>query len=89
MDLFVCWQVLFVALTLWSVLLALRRDGWALKTNYLRLSAVRVLFVLDEADNMVDERALVIDTLDIRKKLPADCQTLLFSATYSEKVSEL
>lgn len=54
--------------------------------GYLRLSCVRI-FVLDEADSMVDQRALGADTLEIKRKLSEDqCQILFFSATYSEKI---
>lgn len=53
--------------------------------GYLRLNYVKI-FVLDEADNMVDERALGADTLEVKKKLNPDCQILFFSATYSENI---
>jgi len=44
------------------------------------------VFVLDEADKMVDEKSLGADTLKIKKMLHPDAQVLLFSATYSKEV---
>lgn len=53
---------------------------------YLRLSTVRI-FVLDEADTMVDQAQLGADTLEIKRQLnESHCQTLFFSATYGDKI---
>lgn len=43
---------------------------------------VRV-FVLDEADKMVEEKSMGSQTLAIKKLLRPDTQVLFFSATYS------
>ncbi|RYG66221.1 DEAD/DEAH box helicase, partial [archaeon] len=57
---------------------------WVSK-GYLRLDTVRI-FVLDEADKMVEEKSLGAETLFIRNKLPPSTQLLLFSATYTPDV---
>jgi ATP-dependent RNA helicase DDX19/DBP5 len=45
------------------------------------------LFVLDEADSMLEAKTTVMKdhAVVIKKKLPKDCRTLLFSATYKEQ----
>lgn len=53
-----------------------------LPMNYMRV------FVLDEADKMVDKTAGA-ETIAIRKNLPPQTQLLLFSATYTEDVIKL
>ena len=45
-------------------------------------------FVLDEADRMLD-RGFSEDIKMIASKLPATCQTIMFSATMPEKIEEL
>lgn len=45
-------------------------------------------FVLDEADRMLD-MGFSEDIKMIASKLPADCQTIMFSATMPEKIEEL
>jgi ATP-dependent RNA helicase DDX19/DBP5 len=44
------------------------------------------IFVLDEADVMVDKQGQGADMLKIRKTLPKAVQVLLFSATYADRV---
>ena len=44
------------------------------------------VFVLDEADVMIDTPNLKDMSINIHKKLPKTCQVLLFSATYDEPV---
>ncbi|KAJ2307586.1 RNA helicase required for poly(A+) mRNA export [Coemansia sp. RSA 2706] len=44
------------------------------------------LFVLDEADNMLDQQGLGDQTLRIKTKVPKDCQIVLFSATFPDNV---
>ena len=51
------------------------------------LSALQVL-VLDEADRMLD-MGFIVDIKRIMAKLPAQRQTLLFSATYSNDIKQL
>ena len=45
-------------------------------------------FILDEADRMLD-MGFSEDIMTIAKKLPATCQTIMFSATMPEKIEEL
>lgn len=45
-------------------------------------------FILDEADRMLD-MGFSDDILKIAKLLPADCQTIMFSATMPPKIEEL
>ncbi|KAJ1954991.1 DEAD-domain-containing protein [Linderina pennispora] len=44
------------------------------------------LFVLDEADNMLDQQGLGDQSLRVKNSIPKDCQVVLFSATFPEKV---
>jgi ATP-dependent RNA helicase RhlE len=57
------------------------------KSNALRLSSVETL-VLDEADRMLD-MGFIHDIRTIVAKLPAQRQTLLFSATMPQAIAEL
>lgn len=45
-------------------------------------------FILDEADRMLD-MGFSDDIMKIAKELPADCQTIMFSATMPPKIEEL
>jgi ATP-dependent RNA helicase DDX19/DBP5 len=56
-----------------------------LKRRYINPKTIKV-FVLDEADNMVDEDGHRANSALIKKALPKTCQCLLFSATYPEEV---
>jgi superfamily II DNA/RNA helicase len=47
--------------------------------------AIRV-FVLDEADNMVDEGGHRANSLLIKKQMHPKCQSLFFSATFPPEV---
>ena len=58
-----------------------------MQSNALRLSGVEV-FVLDEADRMLD-MGFIRDIRKIAAKLPAERQTLLFSATMPADIAEL
>jgi ATP-dependent RNA helicase DDX19/DBP5 len=49
------------------------------------LSQVR-LFVLDEADVMLDKQGMGLQSLRVRNACPEDAQLVLFSATFSESV---
>ena len=44
------------------------------------------VFVLDEADNMVEEDGHRANSILIKKNMPKKCQCLLFSATFPEQV---
>ena len=44
------------------------------------------MFVLDEADVMIDQQGQQDQTVRIQRFLPKDCQMVLFSATYNEEV---
>ena len=46
------------------------------------------MFVLDDADVMIDTPGQQDQTIRIRKLLRQDCQMVLLSATYSEEVME-
>ncbi|KAI9830876.1 MAG: RNA helicase required for poly(A+) mRNA export [Phylliscum demangeonii] len=48
-------------------------------------SQIRV-FVLDEADNMIDQQGLGEQCLRVKQLMPATAQVLLFSATYPDQV---
>ena len=56
-----------------------------ISTGYLKMQTIRI-FVLDEADKMVEERSLGADTLQIKNKLPKQTQILFFSATYEKEI---
>lgn len=49
------------------------------------VSKIKV-YVLDEADVMIDTQGHKGQTMRIRKALPNDCQILLFSATYDDEI---
>jgi len=53
----------------------------------LDISELKVL-VLDEADLMLDNESLMNQSLRIKRATPANCQILLFSATFQEKVAQ-
>ena len=55
--------------------------------GHLDLSQVQIL-VLDEADRMLD-MGFIHDVKKVLKLLPADKQSLLFSATFSDEIKEL
>ncbi|CAH1764921.1 322_t:CDS:2 [Entrophospora sp. SA101] len=44
------------------------------------------IFVLDEADNMLDQQGLGDQSIRIKNLMPKSCQIVLFSATYSNPV---
>ncbi|CAG8766251.1 12962_t:CDS:2, partial [Racocetra persica] len=44
------------------------------------------IFVLDEADNMLDQQGLGDQSIRIKNMMPSSCQIVLFSATYSSEV---
>ena len=56
-----------------------------LKRKIMNPKHVKV-FVLDEADNMVDEGGFRANSQLIKKALPKTCQCLLFSATFTPEV---
>jgi len=56
-----------------------------LKRRYINSKTIKV-FVLDEADNMVEEKGFRANSLLIKKALTKKCQCLLFSATFTEEV---
>lgn len=56
-----------------------------LKRKYIDTKTVKV-FVLDEADNMVEENGHRANSLLIKKQMPKQCQCLLFSATFTPEV---
>lgn len=56
-----------------------------IKTRALDPSAVKV-FVLDEADNMLDQQGLGEQSIRVKNTMPRSCQLVLFSATFPENV---
>ena len=63
------------------------RIGKHIRTGKLNLDALRVL-VLDEADRMLD-MGFIDEVEEIVEQCPKKRQTLLFSATFPEKIEEL
>lgn len=55
------------------------------RRRLVNLSQVRV-FVLDEADVMLDKQGMGLQSMRLRKLCPETCQVLLFSATFNEAV---
>ncbi|XP_029817950.1 ATP-dependent RNA helicase DDX25 [Manacus vitellinus] len=58
---------------------------WCFKHRILDLTKIS-LFVLDEADIMIDTQGLSCQSIRIHRALPKNCQVLLFSATFKEPV---
>lgn len=58
---------------------------WALKYNFFDINKISV-FVLDEADVMIDTQGLRGQSIKLKRYLPRDCQMMFFSATYSEEI---
>lgn len=56
-----------------------------LKYKNVDLSKIRV-YVLDEADVMIDTQGHKAQSMRIRRALSPDCQILLFSATYDDEI---
>ncbi|KAK5798900.1 DEAD-domain-containing protein [Linnemannia elongata] len=46
------------------------------------------LYVLDEADNMLDMQGLGDQSRNLKRLLPRDCQIVLFSATWADRVRQ-
>ncbi|KAJ3414834.1 U3 snoRNP protein [Chytridiales sp. JEL 0842] len=44
------------------------------------------IFVLDEADNMIDQQGLGDQSIRIRNMMPKTCQVVLFSATFTDQL---
>lgn len=57
------------------------------KKRQLDLSKVKV-YVLDEADNMLDAQGMGDQSVRVKRLLPKTCQLVLFSATFPTKVRE-
>ncbi|ESN90161.1 hypothetical protein HELRODRAFT_104410 [Helobdella robusta] len=58
---------------------------WCWKFHAVDMSKI-VVFVLDEADVMIDKQGHQDQSVRIRNQLRPNCQMLLFSATYDEEV---
>ncbi|KAM9369935.1 ATP-dependent RNA helicase DDX25 [Phaethornis superciliosus] len=58
---------------------------WCFKWKFLDIKKIR-LFVLDEADIMIDTQGLACQSIRVQRALPPGCQMLLFSATFKETV---
>lgn len=58
---------------------------WVLKKKVVDPKKIK-MFVLDEADVMIDQQGQQDQTIRIQRLLPKECQMVLFSATYNEEV---
>ncbi|XP_021238782.1 ATP-dependent RNA helicase DDX25-like isoform X3 [Numida meleagris] len=58
---------------------------WCFKRRLLNMRRI-CMFVLDEADIMIDTQGFSSQSIRIQRALPKDCQMLLFSATFKETV---
>ncbi|XP_077162454.1 ATP-dependent RNA helicase DDX25 isoform X2 [Paroedura picta] len=58
---------------------------WCFKLKLLDVKKIRV-FVLDEADVMINKQNFLDQSVRIQRVLPSDCQMLLFSATFDDPV---
>ncbi|QLG70645.1 hypothetical protein HG535_0A05860 [Zygotorulaspora mrakii] len=58
-----------------------------MRRKLIQLNQVKI-FVLDEADNMLDKQGLGDQCIRVKKFLPKQTQLVLFSATFDEKVRE-
>uniref|UniRef100_A0A6G1S530 RNA helicase n=1 Tax=Aceria tosichella TaxID=561515 RepID=A0A6G1S530_9ACAR len=56
-----------------------------LKYKNANMSKIKV-YVLDEADVMIDTQGHKAQSMRMRRALPPDCQILLFSATYDDEI---
>ncbi|ELR19667.1 ATPdependent RNA helicase DBP5, putative [Acanthamoeba castellanii str. Neff] len=56
------------------------------KARVINMREIKI-FVLDEADAMLDQQGLKDQTMRVHAMLPRQCQVLLFSATYDEEVT--
>lgn len=60
---------------------------WCIKEKVVDMKKINV-FVLDEADVMIDTQGFKDMSIKLYKQLRPDCQVLLFSATYDEEVMD-
>lgn len=60
---------------------------WSLKYKFFDIKNVDV-FVLDEADVMIDTQGLRAQSIKLKQFLPKTCQMMLFSATYNDEVMD-
>jgi superfamily II DNA/RNA helicase len=58
---------------------------WVLKKKVIDAKKIK-MFVLDEADVMIDQQGQQDQTIRIQRQLSKECQMVLFSATYNEEV---
>ncbi|KAI9276372.1 hypothetical protein BY458DRAFT_433575, partial [Sporodiniella umbellata] len=58
-----------------------------IRRKKINVSKIKV-FVLDEADNMLDQDGLGDQSIRIKALIPHECQVLLFSATFPDHVRE-
>ncbi|KAM9269282.1 ATP-dependent RNA helicase DDX25 isoform 1-T2 [Morus bassanus] len=58
---------------------------WCFKRRVVDMKKIN-MFVLDEADIMIDTQGLSYQSIRIQRALPKGCQMLLFSATFKETV---
>ncbi|XP_044293625.1 ATP-dependent RNA helicase DDX25 [Varanus komodoensis] len=58
---------------------------WCFKLKFVDVKKIKV-FVLDEADVMIDKQNFLDQSVRIQRALSPDCQMLLFSATFEDPV---
>ncbi|XP_012627809.1 ATP-dependent RNA helicase DDX25 isoform X2 [Microcebus murinus] len=69
-----------------QVMYAIRGNrNWCFKRKLIDLTKIHV-FVLDEADVMIDTQGFSDQSIRIQRALPTECQMLLFSATFEDSV---
>lgn len=59
--------------------------NWCISFRIVDMRKIEV-FVLDEADVMIDKEGYLDQSIRLKKQLRNDCQLLLFSATYDDEV---
>lgn len=58
---------------------------WSQKFRFFDMKKIKV-FVLDEADVMIDTQGLRAQSILLKEGLSDDCQMMLFSATYNDEI---
>ncbi|XP_010085063.1 PREDICTED: ATP-dependent RNA helicase DDX25-like, partial [Pterocles gutturalis] len=62
-------------------------QDWCFKRRVINMKKIH-MFVLDEADILIDTQGLSYQSIRVQRALPKGCQMLLFSATFKESVRD-